>query len=88
MANNWGCSFYIAKFSKEDKLKAVNRYLTGKESSYEIGRSLKVDKQSILKWVKQYEYNGEKASIKRYTSYTQSKLDVLNYMTEQGGVFI
>ncbi len=75
----------MAKFSKEDKLKAVNRYLTGKESSYEIGRSLKVDKQSILKWVKQYEYNGEKAFIKRYTSYTQQfKLDVLNYMTEQG----
>ena len=35
--------------------------------------------------MKQYEYNGVEAFIKRYTNYTQQfKLDVLNYMTEHG----
>lgn len=37
----------MVKFTKEDKLKAVNRYLTGKESPCKIARSLKVDKQAI-----------------------------------------
>ena len=36
-------------------------------------------------WIKQYEYHGEKAFEKRYTAYTISfKLDVLNYMNENG----
>ena len=39
----------------------------------------------IKKWVLQYQYNGEEGLIKSYTNYTvQFKLDVLNYMNEQG----
>ena len=35
--------------------------------------------------MKQYEYNGVEAFIKRYTNYSaQFKLDVLNYMIENG----
>lgn len=75
----------MAKFTLEDKLDAVKRYLNGNESSNEIAKSLGTDNKAILNWVKQYEYNGIKAFIKRYTNYTQQfKLDVLNFMIEHG----
>ncbi len=39
----------------------------------------------LYQWIKQYESLGENAFKKRYTAYsTQYKLDVLNYMNEQG----
>lgn len=79
----------MAKFTAEDKVQAVNRYLNGNESSYEIAKSLGTNHKAILKWVKQYEYNGVDAFIKRYTNYTQQfKLDVLNYMIEHGTSFV
>lgn len=79
----------MAKFTAEDKVQAVNRYLNGHESSYEIAKSLGTNHKAILKWVKQYEYNGVDAFIKRYTNYTQQfKLDVLNYMIEHGTSFV
>lgn len=75
----------MAKFTTEDKLKAVQRYLNGSESSSEIAKSLGTDHKAILKWVKQYEYNGVEAFIKPCKNYTQQfKLDVLNYMIEHG----
>jgi transposase-like protein len=75
----------MAKFSAEDKLQAVERYLNGNESSNEIAKSLRTDHKAILKWVKQYEYNGVEAFLKPCTNYTQQfKLDVLNYMIEHG----
>lgn len=60
----------MAKFTAEDKLQAVERYLNGNESSNEIAKSLRTDNKAILKWVKQYEYNGVEAFIKRYTNYS------------------
>ncbi|SOC34994.1 transposase-like protein [Ureibacillus acetophenoni] len=75
----------MAKFTTEDKLQAVNRYLNGTESSVEIAKSIGTDNKAILKWVKQFEYNGVDAFDKQYTNYTQQyKLDVLNYMIEHG----
>ncbi|MBM7606240.1 transposase-like protein [Metabacillus crassostreae] len=75
----------MAKFSTEDKLQAVQRYLNGNESSYELAKSFGTDNKAILKWVKQYEHNGVEAFVKLYTNYTQQfKLDVLNYMIEHG----
>ena len=75
----------MAKFTPEEKLQAVLRYLKGNESSREIAKALGTDNKAILKWVKQYEYNGVKAFVKRYTNYSQQfKLDVLNYMIEHG----
>ncbi|WP_375709233.1 transposase, partial [Sporosarcina sp. NCCP-2222] len=44
----------MAKFTAEDKLQAVNRYLNGRESSIEIAKSLETDHKAIFKWVKQY----------------------------------
>ena len=75
----------MAKFTAEEKLQAVLRYLKGKESFREIAKSLGADDKIIRVWMKQYEYHGVEAFIKRYTNYSaQFKLDVLNYMIEQG----
>ena len=75
----------MAKFTAIDKLQAVERYINGNESTTKIAKSLKTDHKAILKWIKQYEYNGVEAFIKSCTNYTQQfKLDVLNYMIEHG----
>ena len=74
----------MGKISAEEKLEAVQRYLNGKESSRTVADGLGISHR-FLTWVKQYEYNGVEAFVKRYTNYTkQFKLDVLNYMAEQG----
>lgn len=75
----------MAKFSAEEKLQAVARYLNGNESYRTIGKSIGVNHKAIQKWVRQFEHNGVNSFIKKCTSYTQQfKLDVLNYMTEFG----
>ena len=75
----------MAKFTVEEKLQAVKRYINGNESLREIGKSIGTTDHNSTKWVKQYENNGEKAFIKQYTNYTQQfKIDVLNFMTENG----
>jgi len=75
----------MAKFTIEEKLKAVKRYSSGKESQREISKSIGVHKSVLQTWIKQYQFHGEKAFEKNYTSYTlKYKLDVLNYMNEQG----
>jgi len=78
-----------SKFTAEEKLQAVTCYLKGKQSYRDIGKSLGIDFRSIYKWVKQFEYNGVEAFVKPCTSYTQQfKLEVLNFMTENGTSFI
>ncbi|MHC0552097.1 IS3 family transposase [Salinicoccus sp. CNSTN-B1] len=73
----------MTKFNAEDKLNAVEQYLYGRKNSYQIASALGTDHKLVLTWVKQYEYNGAEAFIKRYTTYTlKFKLDVLNYMAE------
>lgn len=75
----------MAKYTSEEKLQAALRYLEGNESSHEIAKSIGIDHKAILKWAKQHQYNGVEAFIKRYTNYsTQFKLDVLNFMIENG----
>jgi transposase len=75
----------MVKFTANIKSQAINRYLNGNESSNEIATSLGTDHKAILKWVKQYEHNSEEAFIKPYTNYSQQfKLDVLNFMIENG----
>jgi len=75
----------MAKFTVQDKLQAVKRYINGSESLSEIAKSLGTDHKAVFKWIKQYEYNGVEAFVKQYTNYTQQfKLDVLNYMIEHG----
>ena len=75
----------MVKYTAENKLQAVERYLNGNESANEIAKTLGTDNKAILKWVKQYEYNGVEAFIQPYTNYTlEFKMDVLNFMIENG----
>ena len=75
----------MAKFTAEDKIKAILRYLEGKESLLTIAQSLGTGHRTIQKWLKQYKYHGVEGLINRYTNYSaQFKLDVLNYMIEHG----
>ncbi len=75
----------MAKFTIEEKVKAVKRYINGRESQRTIADSLGVAYPVFRTWIQQYQYHGEKAFEKRYTSYTlQYKLDVLTYMNELG----
>ena len=75
----------MAKFSSEEKIQAVRQYLNGNEGGKTIARSIGVHPSILHQWIKQYEIIGEDAFRKRYTSYpVQFKLDVLNYMNEQG----
>jgi transposase len=76
----------MAKFTVDDKLSAVKRYLDDVESFIAIGRAMGTSESVIMNWVKQYKYHGiEGLSKKSYTNYSaQFKLDVLNYMIDNG----
>ena len=77
--------FFWAKYHQRKKLQAALRYLEGNESSREIVKSIGTDHNGILFWAKQYEHNDVEAFIKRYTNYsTQFRLDLLNFMIENG----
>ena len=78
----------MAKMSPEDKLAVVQRYVNGKESSRTVAADFGISHRYLLSLVKQYEYNGVEAFVRRYTNYTKAfKLDVLNYMAEHGTSF-
>ncbi|QED47943.1 IS3 family transposase [Cytobacillus dafuensis] len=76
----------MAKYTAEDKLAAVHRYLEGKESYISIAKSLNTSDSVVRNWVMQYETHGVEVFLKKsYTSYSaQFKLDVLNYMNDYG----
>lgn len=75
----------MAKFTSEEKLSAVQRYLSNAESYATIASSIGAVKSEVMNWVKQFEHNGLEAFNKSYTSYpVEFKLDVLNYMNTHG----
>jgi transposase-like protein len=76
----------MAKFTGEDKLVIVQRYLAGVESYSTIARSIGTSDSVIRNWVMQYEQFGAEVLFRKsYTSYSaQFKLDVLNYMNDNG----
>jgi transposase len=75
----------MSKFTVGEKLNAIKRYLNGIESQRTIADSIGVNKAVLQNWIKQYQSHGEKAFEKSYTSYSsQYKLDVLNYMDNNG----
>lgn len=78
----------MAKFTSEEKLQTVKRYLNGNEGHKTIAKSIGVHHSVLHNWIKQYEFFGEAAFEKTYTTYTpEAKLDVLNYMNDQGTSF-
>lgn len=73
----------MTKFTIEEKLDAIQRFLDGHGGYSTIAKSFKTVASTIKKWVLQYEYNGVEGLLKSYTNYTSEyKLDVLNYMSE------
>lgn len=45
----------MTKFTSEDKLLAVKRYLEGKGSHAYIGESIGANKSEVMNWVRQYD---------------------------------
>ncbi len=77
--------FLMAKFTAEQRILIVSRYLNGNESINEIAREVQVKPTILSGWIRLYEQHGIEAFLKSYTSYsTQFKMDVLNYMIETG----
>jgi transposase len=75
----------MTKFTFEKKLEVVQKYLNNEGGYNFLSEIYGITKSTIEKWVLQYRYHGEKGLLKNYTNYTvQFKLDVLNYMNEQG----
>ncbi len=75
----------MAKFTEQEKVNAVKRYLNGTEGHKAIAISIGVAHGVFHRWIQQYQYNGEKAFKKRYTTYSlDDKLKVLTYMNEHG----
>ncbi len=75
----------MAKFSREEKIEAVKRYLSGNDGYKTVAKAIGVAKNKLIYWVKLYQYHGEEAFDKGYANYSvQYKLDVINYMNENG----
>lgn len=75
----------MSKFNLELKKEAINQYLLGSAGAKSIAKALDVNHEVLRMWIKQYEYHGLKAFEKSYTAYSMPfKLDVLNYMNENG----
>lgn len=76
----------MTKYTLDYKLAAVKRYLEGGESYISIERSIGTSVSVVMNWVKQYQVHGIESLMKKnYTNYTlQFKLDVLNYMSDNG----
>ncbi|WP_433958021.1 IS3 family transposase [Cytobacillus horneckiae] len=75
----------MTKYTNEQKLDAVIRYENSSESINEIAKRIGTSKSVVYNWIKQFKYHGLAAFEKSYTTYTaQFKMDVLNYMNENG----
>ncbi|WP_159563779.1 MULTISPECIES: IS3 family transposase [unclassified Exiguobacterium] len=75
----------MTKFTTDQKLSAVMAYREGKDSMNGIAKSLGVAPTLMRNWVKQFDHHGPMAFSKPYTTYpAQFKLDVLQYMKENG----
>lgn len=75
----------MTKFTNDQKLETITRYQNGSESIEEIAKSIGTYCSVVSNWIKQFEYHGLSAFEKSYTTYTtQFKMDVLNYMQENG----
>jgi transposase len=75
----------MAKFTAQEKIQAVKRYLEGTEGHKTIAGTIGVTPGVFLNWIRQYQYHGERALIKSYTTYSvEDKLKIINYMNEHG----
>lgn len=75
----------MARFTAEEKIQAVKRYINGTEGHKTIAKDIGVSHGVFFHWIQQYQHHREQAFEKRYTTYTvEDKLEVLQYMIENG----
>ncbi|WP_430008878.1 IS3 family transposase [Metabacillus idriensis] len=75
----------MAKFTAQEKIQSVKRYLDGTEGYKTIAKSIGVSHGVFHAWIQHYQYQGENAFKKQYTTYSvDDKLEVLTYMNEHG----
>jgi transposase-like protein len=58
----------MAKFTAEERIKIVLRYVYGNESINEIAREVQVKPPILSGWIRLYEQHGIEAFQKNYTS--------------------
>jgi transposase len=78
------------KFSVEEKLEIVLKYLEGSEGAPSIGKEYGVSKTQIYSWVKLYEKYGTKGfRVKGFASYSpEFKLEVLEYRSKTKASYV
>jgi transposase len=69
MSDERGCSFYMAKYTPENKLEAVKSILGDRISFGEAARKYHVDKGDVQKWVAAYQAYGMAGIVKQRISY-------------------
>lgn len=75
----------MKKFTKEDKLQAVHRYMDETISYRHLANQLGVDNSALRYWVKLYEYHGDQAFSSPYTNYSSElKLKVIKRIDDEG----
>jgi transposase-like protein len=76
----------MARRTIEQKLDAISRYENGEESLNSIAKSLNISNtETVDFWIKKYQKHGLEAFKKSYTIFTlEDKLDILNFMSENG----
>ena len=71
----------MSKYSKEQKIAAIQQYLQSDDSFKIIADRLEIDLSSLKKWVRHYQQHGMAAFEKKRTDYDAAfKLDVLKYV--------
>ena len=75
----------MAKFTTEEKIRIVLRYLDGQESMLQVAKEEGVNQPEFRTWIGLYKQHGLKALMKSYTSYSSEfKMEVINLMIETG----
>ncbi len=80
-----GVQFFMVRLNSREKIKAVKRYVEGREGYKTIARDIGVTPSLFYTWIQLYEHHGEKALEKSYTAYSVDfKLKVIQFMNERG----
>lgn len=80
----------MGRFTLDEKLIAVQEYLTGNKSYKDIANQMKVDKKSVRKWVSYYKYHGIDGlkPLSHCISFTKMfKLEVVEYLERTGASY-
>ncbi|MGE7622378.1 transposase [Viridibacillus sp. NPDC096237] len=56
----------MVKFTIEEKINAITRYLNGADGYSTIAKDIGVHYSKLQFWVKKYQYHGKKAFLKNY----------------------